>query len=180
MGNWDTLGDMLTQAGEEVVLASRYHVIRKLGDGGMGSVWLAKDAKLDDREVAIKMLPAVLAANDRAIRQLKAEAKLAMHLSHPHLVALRSFEEEAEGAFLVLDFIEGKTLEEALTEKRTLSEEEVVSIFQPLAEALDYAHSRNVIHRDIKPSNILIATDGTPYITDFGIALYWYGVLGNQ
>jgi serine/threonine protein kinase len=167
----DTIGDMLTQRPDEaIVLAGRYRIVRKLGEGGMGSVWLAEDTKLDGRQVAIKMLPAVLVANKRAIQQLKAEAKVAIQLAHPNIATLRAFEESEEGPFLVMDYIEGQTLEDLLAERETLSEDEVMRLFKPVAEALDYAHSQGVVHRDVKPSNILIRQDGTPFITDFGIA----------
>jgi len=167
----DTIGDLLTkQSDGPVMLAGRYKIVRKLGEGGMGSVWLAEDQKLDGRKVAIKMLPVVLATNARAIQQLKAEAKMAMPLVHSHIVALRSFEDSDEGAFLVMDYVPGKTLEQILAEKGTLTEEEVLKMFRPIAEALDHAHKQKVIHRDIKPSNILIREDGEPFIMDFGIA----------
>jgi len=167
----DTLNEMLTQRPDEkIVLAGRYHIVRKLGEGGMGSVWLAEDIKLDNRQIAIKMLPVVLVANKRAIQQLKAEAKVAIKLAHPNIATLRSFEESEQGPFLVMDFIPGRTLEDILAEKKSLPEEEVLRIFRPVAEAIDYAHSEKVIHRDIKPSNILIRDDGTPFIMDFGIA----------
>ena len=169
--NQDTIGDLLTKRPEQaVVLAGRYKIVRKLGEGGMGSVWLAEDQKLDGRKVAIKMLPVVLATNARAIQQLKAEAKVAMQLVHSNIVALRSFEDSDEGAFLVMDYVPGKTLEQILAEKETLSEEEVLRIFKPVAEALDYAHRHKVVHRDVKPSNVIVNEAGEPFIMDFGIA----------
>jgi serine/threonine protein kinase len=168
---YDTIGDMLTQRPDEaIVLAGRYRIVRKLGEGGMGSVWLAADTKLDGRQVAIKMLPVVLVANKRAIQQLKAEAKVAIQLAHPSIATLRAFEESAEGPFLVMDYIRGETLEDILTDRGALQEEEVFRLFTPIAQAIDYAHTQRVIHRDIKPSNILIREDGMPFITDFGIA----------
>jgi formylglycine-generating enzyme required for sulfatase activity/serine/threonine protein kinase len=166
-----TISDLLTQRRDgAVVLAQRFKVVRKLGEGGMGSVWLAEDQKLDGRKVAIKMLPVVLATNQRAIQQLKAEAKVAMQLVHSHIVALRSFEDSDEGAFLVMDYVAGKTLEQLLAEKGTLSEAEVLKIFKPVAEALDHAHRHKVVHRDVKPSNIILNEAVEPFIMDFGIA----------
>jgi hypothetical protein len=133
-------------------------------------VWLAEDTKLDGRQVAIKMLPAVLVANKRAIQQLKAEAKVAIQLAHPNIATLRAFEESEEGPFLVMDYIKGQTLEDLLADRGTLSEDEIVRLFTPVAQALDYAHKLRIVHRDIKPSNILIRDDGIPLLTDFGIA----------
>ena len=167
----DTIGDMLTRRPDgAVTLAGRYRVVCKLGEGGMGSVWLAEDTKLDGRQVAIKMLPVVLVASKRAIQQLKTEAKVAIRLAHPNIATLRAFEESNEGPFLVVDYVAGRTLEDALAERGTLPEDEAIRLFTPIAQALDYAHSQKVIHRDIKPSNILIREDGSPFITDFGIA----------
>jgi serine/threonine protein kinase len=169
--SYDTIGDMLTQRPDEaIVLAGRYRIVRKLGEGGMGSVWLAEDTKLDGRQVAIKMLPVVLVANKRAIQQLKAEAKVAIRLAHPSIATLRGFEEAEEGPFLVMDYIEGQTLEDILAVRGALPEDEVYRLFAPIAQALDYAHAQKVIHRDIKPSNILVREDSVPFVADFGIA----------
>ncbi len=154
-----------------MTLAGRYNVLRRLGEGGMGSVWLAEDLKLDGRRVAIKMLPAVLAGKKTAYRQVKQEALMAMKLSHPNIATVRAFEEEEGGnPFLVMDYIEGMGLDEILAEKGTLSEEETVKLLAPVAAALDYAHAKGVVHRDVKPGNVMVAKDGTPYVLDFGIA----------
>ncbi|MCK4871814.1 MAG: protein kinase [Phycisphaerales bacterium] len=152
------------------ILAGRYRVIRKLGEGGMGEVHLVEDAHLDGRRFAVKMPPAVLARNVRAVEALKKECLRAMALSHPHIVTVRSFEQTDDAVFIVMDYVQGQTLEELLTERGTLPEAEVLRIFEPIAEALDYAHRKNLVHRDIKPSNIMLAEDGTPFIMDFGIA----------
>ena len=157
--------------GEHPLLAGRYRVVRRLGAGGMGEVHLVEDLKLDGRHFAVKLLPSFLAANKRAIAGLKREALHAMELSHPHIVTVRGFEEMESGQpFLVMDYVDGETLEEILLERERMSEAEVTRIFGPIAEALDYAHGRGVIHRDVKPSNIMIRQDGTPLIMDFGIA----------
>ncbi len=154
-----------------MTLAGRYKVVRRLGEGGMGSVWLAEDLKLDGRRVAIKMLPAVLAGKKTACRQVKQEALMAMKLSHPNIATVRAFEEEEGGnPFLVMDYIEGTGLDEILAEKGKLSEEETVKLLAPVAAALDYAHEKGVVHRDVKPGNVMVAKDGTPYVLDFGIA----------
>jgi len=152
------------------ILAGRYRVLRKLGEGGMGEVYLTEDQKLDGKLFAIKTPPTILARNARAVEVLKKEALRAMELSHPHIVTVRSFEETVEGVFIIMDYVDGETLEELLSRQGTLDEEELLRIFHPIAEALDYAHARGVIHRDLKPSNIMIASDGTAFIMDFGIA----------
>lgn len=153
-----------------VLLAKRYRVVRQLGQGGMGSVWLVEDLQLDNRPFAVKMLPSILAANKRAYAQLKEEALLSLRLVHPHIVTLRAFEEEGGNPFLVMDYIDGQTLDEFLAEKGRLSEEETARLLAPVAAALDYAHTKGVIHRDVKPGNIMVARDGTAYVLDFGIA----------
>ena len=156
--------------GENPLLAGRYRVVRQLGQGGMGSVWLAEDTQLDNKQFAIKMLPVVLVANERAFRQLKDEALVAMRLVHPNIVQIRAFEENNGNPFLVMDYIEGQTLDDYISEKGTLTEEEVIRVLSPIAAALDYAHGKGVVHRDVKPGNVMMAKDGTPFILDFGIA----------
>lgn len=169
--SFDTLSGIPTRDSDgHIILADRYRVIRELGRGGMGTVYLAEDMHLEDRRVALKMPPAVLARNETALRDLKREALLAMELSHPNIVTLRAFEQGDDAVFLVIDYVDGRTLEQILGEGGPLDEAEVKEIFCPIAQALDYAHSRKVVHRDVKPSNIIIAADGAPYIMDFGIA----------
>jgi serine/threonine protein kinase len=89
-----TFGDLDTLRDEGVLLAGRYKVVRRLGEGGMGSVWLEEDSKLDNRKVAVKMLPAILVGKKGAYRQVKAEAMVAMKLSHPNIATVRAFEED--------------------------------------------------------------------------------------
>ena len=169
---YNTINDAQTVAGngEGTLLANRYRVVRQLGQGGMGSVWLAEDTQLDNKPFAIKMLPSILVSNKRAYRQLKDEALVAMKLTHPNIVTLRAFEENSGNPFLVMDYIDGQTLDDYLAEKGKLPEADVLRILRPIAAALDYAHSKGVVHRDVKPGNVMIAKDGTPYILDFGIA----------
>ena len=177
---YDTINDDKTIAGngEGTLLAGRYHIVRQLGTGGMGSVWLAEDTQLDNKPFAIKMLPSILVSNKRAYRQLKDEALVAMKLTHPNIVTLRAFEENNGNPFLVMDYIDGQTLDDYLCERGTgngergngLSEEETIRILRPIAAALDYAHGEGVVHRDVKPANVMIRKDGHPFILDFGIA----------
>ena len=167
----DTINDDVTMVGgEKTLLANRYRIIKQLGQGGMGSVWLAEDTLLDNKQFAIKMLPSILVSNKRAYNQLKSEALVAMKLTHTNIVTLRAFEENNGNPFLVMDYIEGQTLDDYLAEKGKLSEDETIKFLKPIAAALDYAHGRGVVHRDVKPGNVMIAKDGTPYILDFGIA----------
>ena len=194
--NADTINDAMTMQGgaEGALLAGRYRVVRQLGQGGMGSVWLAEDTQLDNKLFAIKMLPSILVSNKRAYRQLKDEALVAMQLVHPNIVQIRAFEENNGNPFLVMDYIDGETLDDYLAEYDSrvehvervegdvgrdarparpsggLSEDEVVRLLKPIAAALDYAHGEGVVHRDVKPANVMIRKDGHPFILDFGIA----------
>ena len=164
--------------GVGALLAGRYRVVRQLGQGGMGSVWLAEDTQLDNKLFAIKMLPSILVSNKRAYQQLKTEALVAMKLVHPNIVQLRAFEENDGNPFLVMDYVDGQTLDDYLVEEGNgelgmgngLSESEVLRLLKPIAAALDYAHGKGIVHRDVKPGNVMVAKDGTPYILDFGIA----------
>ncbi len=195
---YDTINDAVTIPGngEGTLLANRYRVVRQLGQGGMGSVWLAEDTQLDNKPFAIKMLPAILVSNKRAYSQLKDEALVAMKLTHPNIVTLRAFEENNGNPFLVMDYVEGETLDDYLaehgggvltqrhrdTEAQSgrarspsgppggLPESAVLRILRPIAAALDYAHGEGVVHRDVKPANVMIRKDGHPFILDFGIA----------
>ena len=167
----NTINNDMTMGGATgALLAGRYRVVRQLGQGGMGSVWLAEDTVLDNRQVAIKMLPSVLVSNKRAYKQIKSEALVSLKLSHPNIAPFRSFEDNGGNPFLVVDYIEGQSLDDYLAEKGTLSEAETIKLLKPIAEALDYAHGEGVIHRDVKPANIMIRKDGHPFILDFGIA----------
>ena len=121
--------------------------MRQLGAGGMGSVWLAEDTQLDNKPFAIKMLPSILVANKRAYRQLKDEALVAMRLVHPNIVQLRAFEENDGNPFLVMDYIDGKTLDDCLSEWGTLTVDLTARLLRPVAAALDYAHAKGVVHR---------------------------------
>ena len=103
------------------ILAGRYRIVKQLGAGGMGSVWLAEDTALDNKLFAIKMLPSVLVSNKRAYRQLKDEALVAMKLTHPNIVTLRAFEENNGNPFLVMDYVDGQTLDDYLAEKGNLT-----------------------------------------------------------
>ena len=115
---YGTINDAQTIAGdgEGTLLAGRYRIVRQLGQGGMGSVWLAEDTQLDNKPFAIKMLPSILVSNKRAYNQIKAEALVAMKLTHPNIVTLRAFEENNGNPFLVMDYIDGQTLDDYLAD----------------------------------------------------------------
>ena len=149
-------------------LEGRYVIERELGEGGMATVYLAKDLK-HERQVALKVLKPELAAVVGADRFLT-EIKTTANLQHPHILPLHDSGEADTFLFYVMPFVEGESLQDRLDRERQLHVDEAVKIATDLAEALDYAHRSKVIHRDIKPANILMH-EGRPLIADFGIAL---------
>lgn len=148
-------------------LAGRYTIRREIGRGGMGSVYLADDHKLD-RQVAVKVLRSDIAASLGADRFLR-EIDIAAHLNHPHIVPL--FDKgEAEGfLYYVMQYVEGESLRERLDRDGRLSVDEAIRITRHVTSALAYAHQHGVIHRDIKPDNVLLA-GGEAQVADFGVA----------
>jgi serine/threonine-protein kinase len=156
-------------------LEGRYAIERELGEGGMATVYLAKDLK-HNRSVALKVLKPELAAVVGAERFL-AEIETTANLTHPHILPLFDSGEADSFLFYVMPYVEGETLRERIDREKQLPVDEAVRIATNVAEALDYAHSQGTIHRDIKPANILLQA-GKPVISDFGIALA-VGVAGG-
>jgi len=151
----------------------RYEIIAELGRGAMGTVYRARDPKID-RIVALKTITVagVRPADEEEYRQrFFREAQAAGKLSHSGLVTIFDVgeDEKSKTPFIVMEFIEGKTLEE-LGRGERLPTETALGLIQQIAEALDYAHGRKIIHRDIKPANIIVTGEGRAKITDFGIA----------
>ncbi len=154
------------------VLEDRYEVVEEIGRGGMGIVFKAHDRSLE-MDVAIKVLPPELSSSKRAIRDLKREAKMAMQLTHPGIMALRHFADSGAVKFLVMELLEGQTLDDKLVEVEILEVDEVVELAKQIGSALDFAHESKVVHRDIKPANIFLKEKEDGYsvsLMDFGIA----------
>jgi serine/threonine-protein kinase len=152
------------------VVAGRYSIVRELGRGGMGIVFLARDVALE-RPVAIKLLPPALAINADHRARFVREARAAARLSHPNIVPIHSVEEHAELAFFVMGFIDGETLSARVGRSGPLNVTDAIRLTQEVAWALAHAHGHTVIHRDVKPDNILLEHDtGRAIVTDFGIA----------
>lgn len=153
---------------KQTILNNRYEIIRPVGSGGMAEVFLAHDNLLD-RNVAIKMLRDQFLADKDLLEQFKREAKSAARLIHPYIINIYDVVSEGDIQYIVMEYVEGVTLKEYLKEHK-LPLNAVLEIAVRLADALQHAHSRNIIHCDIKPQNILIDKNLNPKITDFGIA----------
>ena len=145
-----------------------YEVTAKLGEGGMGEVWRARDTKLD-RDVALKVLPEAFTADPDRLARFEREAKVLASLNHPNIGSIYGLE-EAEGVrALVLELVEGPTLADRI-KQGPIPLDEALPIAKQIAEALEAAHEAGVIHRDLKPANIKVREDGTVKVLDFGLA----------
>ena len=147
---------------------SHYQIIKKIGAGGMGEVYLAEDTRLG-RKVAIKLLPQKSLADEQAKKRLVREAKAAAVLDHPNICAIHEVGEEGDTSFIIMQYVEGATLSERLRAKG-LTLKEAIDIAMQVADALAEAHSRSIVHRDIKPQNIIITPRGAVKVLDFGLA----------
>src|SRR5690606_23627283 len=162
--------DSELQARIERVLASQYEVVREIGRGGMGIVYLGRDLRLK-RLVAIKLLPPELAYRSEIRTRFLKEAETAAQLSHPNIVPIFSVDEREGLVYFVMGFVDGQNLGQRLHQCERLDGEDARRVLREVADALSYAHARGVIHRDIKPDNILMSEeDGRVMVTDFGIA----------
>jgi Tol biopolymer transport system component len=145
-----------------------HEIIRQIGAGGMGQVYLAQDKKLD-RRVAIKILNEQISRSESSLKRFVREAKAASALNHPNILVIHEIGESAGLHYIVSEFIEGRTLREVLGEK-TLTVSEVLELSIQVASALSAAHGAHLVHRDIKPENLMVRPDGYVKILDFGLA----------
>ena len=144
-------------------------LLGELGRGGMATVYRAHDEVLD-RHIALKLLHPHLATDTAFLDRFRREARAAAALSHPNVVAVHDWGETDDGAYLVLQLIEGPTLRQLLREHGRLSPEEAAGVLIPVARGLGAAHAAGMVHRDVKPENLLLGRDGIVRITDFGLA----------
>ena len=147
----------------------RYEVIRSIGEGGMANVYLGYDTILD-RNVAIKILRGDLSNDEKFVRRFQREALSASSLAHPNIVEMYDVGEDDGLYYIVMEYIEGKTLKQLLKKRGTLTLSEAIDIMSQLTDGMAHAHDSYIIHRDLKPQNIMIKDDGQIKITDFGIA----------
>ncbi|MCI9233765.1 MAG: Stk1 family PASTA domain-containing Ser/Thr kinase [Bacilli bacterium] len=148
----------------------RYQIIRTIGEGGMANVYLAYDTILD-RNVAVKILRGDLADDEKFVRRFQREAIAASSLSHPNIVEMYDVGEDEGKYFIVMEYVDGKTLKSLIKKRGALTLSEVIDIMLQLTSAISCAHDSYIIHRDIKPQNVMILEDGRVKIMDFGIAM---------
>jgi serine/threonine protein kinase len=150
----------------------RYHILEQLGEGGMATVYKAYDTRLE-RDVAVKIIRRGAFPPDQLERMLKRferEAKSLARLTHPNIVGVIDYGDHEGAPYLVMPYLPGGTLKKYIQEHGQIPWQEAMKILLPIAEALAYAHSQNIIHRDVKPSNIILTEGGQPMLTDFGVA----------
>src|SRR4051794_15690985 len=151
------------------LLAGRYKLLEKIGEGGAAEVFRALDERLD-RIVAVKLLRPQFTSDPQSRQRFEVEARAAAGLTHPNIVDIYDFGEAQDGSmFIVMQYVQGDNLKDILQHRGRLSTSEVVSIAEQVCSALTVAHANGLIHRDVKPQNIMIDTAGKVRLTDFGV-----------
>jgi serine/threonine-protein kinase len=151
---------------------SHYRIVDKIGEGGMGEVYRARDERLD-RDVAIKVLPEAVAQDPERLARFEREAKLLASLSHQNVATLYGLEVHEGQRFLVMELAEGETLAERI-KKGPLAIDDALDYALQIAEGLEAAHERGIIHRDLKPANVMVSPEGQVKVLDFGLAKVWH------
>jgi eukaryotic-like serine/threonine-protein kinase len=153
----------------EHVLDGRYRVLSHLADGGMATVYVALDLRLD-RKVALKVMRSDLAKDETFVSRFRREARSAAKLSHPNVVAVYDQGEDDGNVFLTMELVNGLTLRQVMQAEGPLTPRAALDIIDPVLQALGAAHSAGLIHRDVKPENVILREDGTVKVADFGLA----------
>lgn len=157
------------QSLSELKRLGKYQIDKKIGAGGMGTVFLARDTELK-RIVALKVLPRDKAENPILVRRFRAEAQAAAQLRHPNIVAVYDSGEADGYLYIAMEYVEGRDLFEMVSRRGTVPVRRSIEVIKQVAAALQHAYEQNIVHRDIKPSNLLIRRDGTVKLTDLGLA----------
>src|SRR5437899_10785966 len=154
---------------EQTVFNGRYELHRRLARGGMADVFLARDQLLD-RPVAVKVLFPEFATDRSFVERFRREAQSAANLNHPNIVAVYDWGQEQGTYFIVMEYVEGRSLADILRTEGPLHPQRAAEVASDIAAALGFAHRNGVIHRDIKPGNVLVSPNGQVKVADFGIA----------
>src|SRR5687768_7593555 len=145
-----------------------YEIVGLLGKGGMGEVYRARDDRLK-RDVAIKMLPEVVAGDPERLARFEREAQMLAALQHPNIASIYGIEESAGARCIVMELVEGETLAARLA-RGAMPVTEAMLVARQIAEGLEAAHERGIVHRDLKPANVVVTADGSVKLLDFGLA----------
>src|SRR5258708_7551828 len=159
----------VSQTTASEIIAGRYRVAARIGSGGMGEVFRARDQVLG-RTVAVKVLPEELAARQGFVERFRAEAQAAARLSHPNAVQVYDWGSSDGSYFMVMEYVRGRTLREVLAARGRVEPAQAAALMGQLLAALEAAHDSGLVHRDVKPENVLLTATGDVKVADFGIS----------
>lgn len=164
----------MSSSGGDPETLGEYRILRRLGEGGMGTVYLAEDA--EGRKFALKAPAPTVSADPTHVKRIFREALAAAQIEHPNIGRILDVRQDGKRYYLVMSYIEGKTLAEWLEQGRSFSVEEAVALVASLCKTVQVAHDAGIIHRDLKPANVMIREGGDPIIMDFGMARRFDGM----